>query len=94
MGRVGRAFAALLQWGEAMGIPYNYFYTPQEYTERLAAIVPAGAGQLGFVVEVFEEVMFSAPLVVSGRISQYLRTIRLLRRLTPEGITEAGWSHS
>jgi hypothetical protein len=94
MGRVGRAFAALLQWGEALGIPYNYFYTPQEYTERLAAIVPAGAGQLGFVVEVFEEVMFSAHLVASGRISQYLRTIRLLRRLTPEGITEAGWSHS
>ncbi len=93
MGRVGRAFAALLKWGEALGIPYVFFYTPQEYTERLAAIVPAGAGQLNFVVEVFEEVMFSAHLVASGRISQYLRTIRLLRRFTPEGTMEAGRSH-
>jgi hypothetical protein len=87
MGRVGRAFAALLQWGASLGIPYVFFYTPQEYAERLTAIVPAGAGQLSFVIEVFEEVMFSVHLVASGRISQYLRTIRLLRRLTPEGTT-------
>ena len=92
MGRVGRAFAALLQWGEGLGIPYFLFNTPQEYTERLAAIVPAGAGQLSFVVEIFEEVMFSTHLIASGRISQYFRTIRLLRRLTPEGTTEAGRS--
>jgi len=94
MGRVGRAFAALLRWGETLGIPYVFFYTPKEYTEKLAAIVPAGTGQLSFVVEVFEEVMFSPHLVASGRISEYFRTIRLLRRLTPEGTMEAGWSHS
>ena len=94
MGRVGRAFAALLRWGETLGIPYVFFYTPKEYTERLAAIVPAGTGQLSFVVEVFEEVMFSAHLVASGRISEYFHTIRLLRRITPEGTMEAGWSHS
>jgi hypothetical protein len=93
MGRVGRAFAALLQWGETLGVPYVLFYTPKEYTEKLAAIVPAGSGQLSFVVEVFEEVMFSAHLVASGRISEYFRTIRQLRRLTPEGTTEAGWNH-
>jgi len=92
MGRVERAFAALLQWGEALGIPYLFFNTPQEYTERLAAVVPAGTGQLSFVVEIFEEVMFSTHLLASGRISQYFRTIRSLRRLTPEGTKEAGGS--
>ena len=92
MGRVGRAFAAVLQWGEGLGIPYFLFNTPQEYTSKLAAVVPAGAGQLSFVVEIFEEVMFSTHLIASGRISRYFRTIRLLRRLTPEGTTEAGRS--
>jgi hypothetical protein len=85
MGRVQRAFAALLAWGERLGIPYAFFYTPREYTEKLAAVVPAGGRELAFVVDIFEEVMFSTHLVASGRMSRYFRSIRLLRRLTPEG---------
>jgi hypothetical protein len=92
MGRVQRAFAALLRWGERLGVSYALFYTPLEYAERLIDIVPAGAQELCFVVELFEEVMFSKHLVASGRIARYFRTIRLLRRSTPEAAGEAARS--
>jgi hypothetical protein len=84
MSRVQRAFLALTKWGEAQGVPYFFFFTPLEYSEKLIAAIPTGAGQLTYVVEVFEEVMFSSHLVASSRTSRYFHTIRLLRRLTPE----------
>ncbi len=84
MGRVLRAFVYLLRWGESLGISYFPFNTPQEYTQRLAAAVPAGNERLAFVVDVFEEVMFSTHLVSWQRISRYYRSIRALRRLDRE----------
>ncbi|UCF99331.1 MAG: hypothetical protein JSV89_07265 [Spirochaetaceae bacterium] len=90
MSRVQRAFAMLLRWGEELGVPYLFFYSPEEYANRLITVVPTGAGQLYYVVEVFEEVIFSTHLVAFARISQYFRTIRLLRRLTPGAAGEAG----
>ena len=81
MGRVLRAFVSLLRWGESLGISYFPFNTPQEYTQRLAAAIPAGNKHLDFVVDVFEEVMFSTHLVPWPRISRYYRSIRTLRRL-------------
>jgi hypothetical protein len=81
MGRVQRAFAALLQWGEAQGIPYRFFYTPQEYAELLTAAIPAGREQLAIIVEVFEEAIFSTHLILSARMSGYFQAIRSVRRL-------------
>jgi hypothetical protein len=92
MSRVQRAFLALTKWGERLGVPYVFFLTPLEYSDQLSAAVPAGSGQLTYVVEVFEEVMFSTHLVAGGRIARYLRTIRSLSRLAPEGTREAGRS--
>ena len=92
MSRVERAFLALVRWGEQSGVPFVFFYTPNEYAVRLAALVPAGDAPLDFVVEVFEEVMFSPHLVASGRIARYFRTIRSVRRLTPAGTGAAGTS--
>jgi len=89
MSRAQRAFLALTRWGERLGVPYVFYFTPLEYSERLSTALPAGSGQLAYVVEVFEEVMFSAHLVASGRIARYFRTIRSLSRLTPEGTGEA-----
>jgi hypothetical protein len=85
MSRVQRAFLALVRWGEQLGVPYLFYLTPLEYSQRLTELVPAGFGQLTYVVDVFEEVMFSTHLVAAGRIAHYLRTIRGLRRLNPEG---------
>jgi hypothetical protein len=92
MSRVQRAFLVLTKWGEQLGVPYVFFLTPLEYSEQLSAAVPAGSGQLTYVVEVFEEVMFSTHLVAGGRIARYLRAIRSLSRLAPEGTGEAGRS--
>jgi hypothetical protein len=80
MGRVLRAFLQLLQWGETLGIRRWPANTPQEYTGRLAAALPERAEELGFVTEVFEEVMFSRHLVASGRTARYFDSIRRLRR--------------
>jgi hypothetical protein len=85
MSRVQRAFLALTRWGEQLGVPYVFYFTPLEYSERLIEAVPAGTGQLAYVVEVFEEVMFSTHLVAAARIARYFRAIRGLSRLTPEG---------
>jgi len=84
MSRVQRAFLALIRWGEQLGVPYLFFLTPLEYSRRLVAVLPAGSGQLAYVVEVFEEVMFSTHVVAAGRIACYVRTIRSLSRLTAE----------
>lgn len=92
MSRVERAFLALVRWGEQSGVPFVFFYTPGEYAVRLAALVPAGAGQLDYVVEVFEEVMFSPHLVAPGRIARYFQMIRSMRRLNPAGTGAAGTS--
>jgi hypothetical protein len=89
MSRVQRAFLALTRWGERLGVPYAFFLTPAEYSRQLCAAVPEGAGRLAYVVEVFEEVMYSAHLVASGRIARYFRTIRSLSRLTPEAAEQA-----
>jgi hypothetical protein len=89
MSRVQRAFLALIRWGEKLGVPYLYCLTPVEYSRKLSAAVPAGAAQLAYVVDVFEEVMFSTHLVASGSIALYIRTIRSLSRLTPEAAGEA-----
>jgi hypothetical protein len=90
MSRVQRAFLALTRWGERLGVPYLFFLTPLEYSRRLTEAVPAGRGQLAYVVEVFEEVMFSTHLVAAGTIARYVRTIRALSRLTAQGSGEAG----
>ncbi len=92
MNRVQRAFLALTRWGEQLGVPYVFCLIPLEYSERLIAVVPAGSGRLDYVVEVFEEVMFSTHLVASGRLTRYFRAIRSLRGLTPEGTGEASRS--
>jgi len=92
MGRVQRAFLALTKWGEQLGVSYVFYFTPLEYSEQLIEAVPAGSVQLAYVVEVFEEVMFSTHLVAAGRIARYIRTIRSLSRLTPEGRGQAGRS--
>jgi hypothetical protein len=92
MSRVQRAFLALTKWGERLGVSYVFFLTPLEYSRRLIAAVPAGAAQLAYVVEVFEEVMFSTHLVASGRIARYFRAIRSLSRLTAPGGEEAASS--
>jgi len=84
MSRVQRAFLALTRWGEQLGVPYVRFLTPVEYSRQLCTAVPEGTGQLAYVVDVFEEVMFSTHLVASGRIARYFRTIRSLSRLTPD----------
>jgi hypothetical protein len=89
MSRVQRAFLALTKWGEHLGVSYVFFLTPVEYSRRLIAAVPTAAVQLGYVVEVFEEVMFSTHLVASGRIARYFRTIRSLSHLTAPGGEEA-----
>ena len=81
MSRVQRSFAALLQWGEAQGIPYRFFYTPQEYAGLLTAVIPAGREQLAIIVEVFEEAIFSTHLILSARMSGYFQAIRSVRRL-------------
>jgi hypothetical protein len=81
MGRVLRSFLSLIRWGESLGIPYFSFNTPQEYTGRLSAAVPACTTKLAFVVDVFEEAVFSAHLVGGGKLSRYQRTIRSLRRI-------------
>jgi hypothetical protein len=88
MSRVQRAFLALTRWGSQLGIPYVLSFTPLEYSERLIAVVPTGCGQLNYVVEVFEEVMFSTHLVATGRIARYIRTVRALCRLTPNAAGE------
>jgi len=85
MGRVLRSFLSLIQWGESRGVPYFSFNTPQEYTGRLSAALPACRAQLAFVVDVFEEAVFSAHLVDGGKLSRYQRTIRSLRRTTRKG---------
>ena len=84
MSRVQRAFLALTRWGEQLGVPYLFFLTPLEYSRQLVAAVPTGSEQLAYVVDVFEEVLFSSHLVASGRIARYIRTIRSLSRLTRE----------
>jgi hypothetical protein len=89
MSRVQQAFLALTKWGEQLGIPYVFFLTPLEYSLQLKEAVPAGSGQLAYVVEVFEEVMFSTHLVAAGRIARYIRTIRSLSRLTPQPAGQA-----
>ena len=90
MSRVQRAFLALTKWGEQLGVPYLFFLTPLEYSERLSEAVPAGSGHLNYVVAIFEEVMFSTHLVAAARIARYIRTIRGLRRLNPGGTWDAG----
>jgi hypothetical protein len=89
MNRVQRAFLALIRWGEQLGVPYASFLTPGEYSSQLGAAVPAGAERLVFVVDVFEEVMFSSHLVASERIVRYIRAIRILSRLSPDAAGEA-----
>ena len=83
MNRVQRAFLALTRWGERLGVPYAHFLTPAEYSRQLCTAVPERAGQLDYVVDVFEEVMYSAHLVASSKIARYIHTIRSLSRLTP-----------
>ena len=90
MSRVQRAFQALTKWGEQLGVPYRFYLTPLEYSQQLSEVVPAGSGRLVYVVDVFEEVMFSTHLVAAGRVAEYLRTIRSLSRLTAE--VEGGMS--
>ncbi len=92
MSRVQRAFLALIRWGERLGVPYVFFLTPLEYSQRLTEAVPAGRGQLAYVVEVFEEVMFSTHVVAAATIARYVRTIRSLSRLTARAAGEAGRS--
>ncbi|HEB11352.1 MAG TPA: DUF4129 domain-containing protein [Spirochaetales bacterium] len=75
MGRVLKAFARLLKWGQRSGVPFFPANTPQEYTGRLAATVPDTEPSLGFIVQVFEEVMFSTHLVERDRITRYLRAV-------------------
>jgi hypothetical protein len=89
MSRVQRAFLALIRWGERQGVPYRLHLTPAEYSDRLSEAVPTGSGQLAYVVEVFEEVMFSAHLVAAGRVARFFHTVRSLRRLTTVGTGEA-----
>ena len=89
MNRVQRAFLALTQWGERLGVPYARFLAPAEYSRQLGTAVPAGAEQLAYVVDVFEEVMFSTHLVAADRIARYFRTIRSLIRLTPDAAGQA-----
>jgi hypothetical protein len=89
MSRVQQAFLALTKWGEKLGVPYVFFLTPLEYSLQLKEAVPAGSGQLAYVVEVFEEVMFSTHLVAADRIARYIRTIRSLSRLTPQAAGQA-----
>ena len=83
MSRVQRAFAALLKWGEAQGIPFRFFYTPQEYAAKLISAIPAGREPMAIIIEVFEEAIFSTHLIVSARLSRYFRAIRTVRRFTP-----------
>ena len=90
MSRVQRAFLALTRWGSQLGIPYIQHFTPLEYSERLIAVVPTGSGQLNYVVDVFEEVMFSTHLVAAGRIARYIHTVRALCQMTPERTGELG----
>jgi len=78
MGKVLKAFAALIKRGEDIGLRFFTTQTPQEYTDRLAAKLPESREHLGFVVEVFEEVMFSNHLVDRERVQLYLRTVRRL----------------
>jgi hypothetical protein len=92
MSRVQRAFLALIRRGERLGVPYVFFLTPLEYSQLLIAVLPAGSSQLAYVVEVFEEVMFSTHLVAAARIARYIRTIHSLSRLTPPAAGEAGRS--
>ena len=92
MNRVERAFLALIRWGERSGVPFVFFYTPQEYALRLASEVPGSGGELDYVVEVFEEVMFSSHLVDSGRLARYFRAVRKMRRLDPGNTPQAGVS--
>jgi hypothetical protein len=98
MGRVQRAFAALLRWGTQIGVPYRLFYTPREYaelladklTDRIAVAAPDCSSQLAFIVEVFEEAIFSTHLIAAGRLSDYFRAIRLIRHITPVVVGGAG----
>jgi hypothetical protein len=87
--RVQRAFLALTRWGQRLGVPYVSFLTPLEYSRQLSAAAPAGADRLAYVVDVFEEVVFSIHLVASGRIARYMRTIRSLSRLTTDSAGQA-----
>ncbi len=75
MGRVLKAFARMLKWGERIGVPFFPANTPQEYTHRLAAAAPGTEPSLEFIVQVFEEVMFSTHLVDRDRISRYLKVV-------------------
>lgn len=89
MNRVQRAFLALTRWGGRLGVPYAHYLTPAEYSRQLSTAVPEGTGRLDYVVDVFEEVMFSTHLVASGRIARYIHTIRSLRGLTPDASGQA-----
>jgi hypothetical protein len=89
MNRVQRAFLTLIRWGEKRGVSYAIFLTPLEYSQKLAAAIHADLEKLSYVVDVFEEVMFSAHLVASASIARYMRMIRMLRHTTPEGSAEA-----
>jgi len=80
MGRVLKAFVGLLKWGERMGVRYLPFNTPQEYAARLGTAIPGINYQLIYVVELFEEVMFSEHLVRREKITRYFRAIKELRK--------------
>jgi hypothetical protein len=79
VGRVLKAFLQLLSWGEGRGVRYRMFDTPKEYASRLAIVVPEMSAQLGCVVEVLEEALFSTHLLPGERIAAYFSSIREIR---------------
>lgn len=75
IGIVVRAYMKLIDWGKSKGVSYLPSFTPHEYTEQLTGTVPEIEGILTSTIDLFEEILFSPSIAVSGKVRLYLSGI-------------------
>jgi hypothetical protein len=76
IGIVVKAYMKLIDWGKSKGVSYLSSFTPHEYMVQLTGKVPGIEDILTSTIDLFEEILFSPSIAVSGKVRLYLSGIR------------------
>jgi hypothetical protein len=76
IGRMAKAFVALIERGAELGLPYLPSSLPLEWARRLSEKWPTEDSQLSLAAEIFEEALYSDKLVSRDRVELYFSLMK------------------
>jgi hypothetical protein len=76
IGKMAKAFVALIERGAELGLPYLPSSLPLEWAMRLSEKWPTEGSQLALAAEIFEEALYSDKLVSRDRVELYFSVMK------------------